>query len=89
MERKGDRTGRTQDQQEAQVVLIGNNQSILGVGMLSMQGACCLPWDIRSEESPGWLGWLAKIAGCGRILAQSLEELQLHPMHARLGLCVR
>ena len=55
-----------------------------------MQGADLLaartlPWDIRFGLA-GFAGWLAQIAGCGRILAQSVVELQLHPTQAGSGL---
>lgn len=83
-------TDRAGGQQALEVVLIGCNQSMLGFS--SRQGADLLaarssPWGCQGWALPASAGWLAQIAGCGRILAQSIVELQqLHPMQCRIGL---
>lgn len=84
-------TGRAGGQQGRQAVLIGCNQ--LKPGFSSTQGAdllapCSSPWGPRGcwAGLAGFDGWPAQIAGCGRILAQSIVELQIHPMQAGPGL---
>lgn len=83
-------TDRAGGQQALEVVLIGCNQSMLGFS--SRQGADLLATSLLAVGMSGLglagsAGWLAQIAGCGRILAQSIVELQqLHPMQCRIGL---